>query len=329
MWAFIMLPCLMLAVSSCRQEPVVPNNENEEKLHEEPVKITLRLVECHLHGDWYKISTEGGPHANPQTPAKYIKRRQEMSYELSPSGWQLTKGSQKKFYVQQCGNYKHGKHFTPAPIYLMFIDYYNNKGELMNGQIVSNGQEHIHQHFFDVKNVKPTFDGKAEQDDQLNTNQIDYIYADTTPWDKTFHSKEAKLTGKENPLGFKGVVRFLRDRKEFDLRIRLYHGFEGKRNKDGSFSPWNKPSSRLIQRGTWDVDIPFPIVVFMSRNDVVDGIDEDTDVTTIQENSLDKDGNRLIQSIMKAFSISWTEACQEYQDFTYKSEEMESSHLWL
>ena len=55
--------------------------------------------------------------------------------------------------------------FTPAPVYLMFIYYYNAKGELMNNQFVENGQENIHQHFFTPENIKPTFDGQIEADD--------------------------------------------------------------------------------------------------------------------------------------------------------------------
>lgn len=48
---------------------------------------------------------------------------------------------------------------------------------------------------------------------------VDYLYVDTTPWDKTKHSKEAEITGDSNPIGLKGVIRFLKDRKEFDLSL--------------------------------------------------------------------------------------------------------------
>ena len=47
---------------------------------------------------------------------------------------------------------------------------------------------------------------------------MDYLYVDTTPWDKTRHDKEAEITGGSNPVGLKGVIRFLKDRKEFDLK---------------------------------------------------------------------------------------------------------------
>ena len=72
---------------------------------------------------------------------------------------------------------------------------------------------------------------------------VDYLYVDTTPWDKTRHDKEAEITGGSNPVGLKGVIRFLKDRKEFDLKIRLYHGYKSKTNPEtGTFDPFYKPS---------------------------------------------------------------------------------------
>lgn len=133
------------------------------------------------------------------------------------------------------GEYKNQGRFTPAPVYLMFIYYYNAKGELMNNQFVENGQENIHQHFFTPENIKPTFDGQIEADDNDPQKLIDYLYVDTTPWDKTYHSGEAEITGRDNPVGLKGIIRFLKDRKEFDLKVRLYHGYESKKSADRYF----------------------------------------------------------------------------------------------
>ena len=162
----------------------------------------------HLHADWNEIQKAGGPHQNPESPARYMKRVQEITYELKAgSGWTLAEGSQGKFYVQKNGEYKNGNNFTPAPVYLMFIYYYNSKGELMNGQFVENGQENIHQHFFTPENVRPTFDGKPEADDNDPEALVDYLYVDTTPWDKTKHDNEAEITGGTNPVGLKGVIR--------------------------------------------------------------------------------------------------------------------------
>lgn len=318
-----------ISLASCEKDPVKPKNENHDHLHDEPVKMSVELVECHLHADWDKISQHAGPHANPNTPAKYLKRRQVMTYLYTKEGWRLSKDSQRKFYVQKSEGYKIGKKFTPAPVYLLFISYYNHEGELMNGQFATGGQENIHQHFFRVEDVHPTFDGEEETGDGVTTNQIDYIYTDTSPWDKTHHFDNAKLIGDENPIGLKGVIRFLRDRKEMNLRISLYHGFEGKQDpKTNEFSPWHSPSARLLQRGEWDVNVLFPVTVFWSRNEYVD-IDDDVDPKTIEEDSLDDESNRTIHSIMHTFGINWTDAVVDWFKYTYLAEGMESSQTWL
>ena len=117
-----------LLFNSCSKDPVIPENETKNKLHEDPSKMTIRLVECHLHADWNEIQKVGGPHQNPESPARHMKRIQEITYELKTGqGWTLAEGSQNKFYVQKNGEYKNGDNFTPAPIYLMFIYYYNSK----------------------------------------------------------------------------------------------------------------------------------------------------------------------------------------------------------
>ena len=141
----------------------------------------------------------------------------------------------------------------------------------MNNQFKENGQDKIHQHFFTPENVKPTFDGQPEADDNDPQKLVDYLYEDTTPWDKTRHDKEAEITGGSNPVGLKGVIRFLKDRKEFDLKIRLYHGYKSKTNPEtGTFDPFYKPSGILIQRGTWDINLNIPVVVFWSREETVE-----------------------------------------------------------
>ena len=81
----------------------------------------------------------------------------------------------------------------------------------------------------------------------------------------------------------KGVIRFLKDRKEFDLKIRLYHGYKSKGNPEtGTFDPFYKPSGILIQRGTWDINLNIPVVVFWSREETV-GVDEDTNPEGVEE----------------------------------------------
>ena len=329
-WALLVGVSLVLSLNSCSKDPVIPEDETKNKLHEDPAKMTVLLVECHLHADWNEIQKAGGPHQNPESPARYMKRVQEITYELKAgSGWTLAEGSQGKFYVQKNGEYKNGNNFTPAPVYLMFIYYYNSKGELMNGQFVENGQENIHQHFFTPENVRPTFDGKPEADDNDPEALVDYLYVDTTPWDKTKHDNEAEITGGTNPVGLKGVIRFLKDRKEFDLKLRLYHGYNSKKNpQTNGFDPFYKPSGVLIQRGTWDINLSIPVVVFWSREEFVD-VDLEADVNLIGEDSLDEDSNRTLHSIMETFNLTWKEALEEFISYTYQAGDVEAGSIWL
>ena len=259
-----------------------------------------------------------------------MKRIQEITYELKTGqGWTLAEGSQSRFDVQKNGEFTTGGKFTPAPVYLMFIYYYNAKGELMNNQFVENGQDNIHQHFFTPENVRPTFDGQAEADDNDARTLVDYLYVDTTPWNKTKHGKEAEITGSGNPIGLKGVIRFLKDRKEFDLKIRLYHGYKSKTNPEtGTFDPFYKPSGILIQRGTWDINLSIPVVVFWNRDEYVD-VEEDTNVNQIEEDGLDEKSNRTVHSIMKTFNLTWEEALEEFITYTYKAGDTEGGAIWL
>lgn len=59
---FLIGTALSLLFNSCSKDPVIPENETDNKLHEDPSKMTIRLVECHLHADWNEIQKVGGPH---------------------------------------------------------------------------------------------------------------------------------------------------------------------------------------------------------------------------------------------------------------------------
>ena len=76
-WALLIGVSLVLSLNSCSKDPVIPEDETKNKLHEDPAKMTVRLVECHLHADWNEIQKAGGSHQNPESPARYMKRVQE------------------------------------------------------------------------------------------------------------------------------------------------------------------------------------------------------------------------------------------------------------
>ena len=58
MWALLVGVSLVLSLNSCSKDPVIPEDETKNKLHEDPAKMTVRLVECHLHADWNEIQKD-------------------------------------------------------------------------------------------------------------------------------------------------------------------------------------------------------------------------------------------------------------------------------
>ena len=317
--------------TACGNDPVTPDNPINKKGHEDPTKMVIELYECHMHADWNKIDVEGGAHQDPETKAKYLKKVQEIAFENKEGkGWGYADGSQKSFFVRQSANYYTGSNFTPAPVYLLFIKYYDKKGQLMNNQFIEGGQDRLHQHYFTISNATELMTGAALADGTQTTNYIDYKYTDTTPWNKTHHSGEAKITGRSNPIGLKGAIRFLKNRVKFDLRIQLWHAFKGKKDPAASdFDPFYKRSAYSQAFGTSDINVTVPIVVYASREEYIDGLESSTDVSKVPENSYDAAGNALIQAIMKAFNLTWTEALTDYQKFIWDDSDGESGHVWL
>ena len=45
-WALLVGVSLVLSLNSCSKDPVIPEDETKNKLHEDPAKMTVRLVEC-------------------------------------------------------------------------------------------------------------------------------------------------------------------------------------------------------------------------------------------------------------------------------------------
>ena len=331
-----------LAFTACDNNVDTPVKETDHKLHEDPTKVTVQLVQGHMHMHWPLVDTKGGFHQDPETGAKYLKRIQEITYELKPGeGWKKVEGSADKFYVVKAQTYSnYSGDELPAPVYLLLIKYYNAKGELINEQFVNNGQDAIHQHFFTVENTKELMSGK-ETDSKPNTpDYIEYKYTDTTPWDKTVKYDGAKLTGRTNPIGFKGVMKFLKDDVTMDFRIRLYHGFKGKKDpRTGEFSPYYRFSPAQLQLGTWDINFTIPVVVYADREDLISdpAFKEDMDIDNfpedgfkLDENTPDTVGNKLIRRIMKAFNLSWTEALRDYSTLLFKGpKKHDDKGIWL
>ena len=320
---------LTAGITACSDDPKQPENEIENKRHEDPAKVELTLVDCHLHVQWDKVQEYGGPHQNPDTEAKHIKSVQKIVWQLNPATkqWEFGSEGQKKFYVQKAPWYGG----MPAPIYILFIKYYTAAGKEITDQFQTEDQRKIHQHFFMAEDVKTLPGGKVEADDQETQKLFEYLYCDTDPWDMSAKDG-AKLIGKKSPTGFKGVLRFLKTRKAFDMHIMLYHGYKSKFIDGDKTCPYYKPDNRLYQSGTFDISYKIPFVIYMDRDDtekVDPNINGDTDLSTLTESNLDKNSNEVIYNLAETFHLSWHEALEEYVNFVYKKKAHSEKGYWL
>lgn len=134
--------------------------------------------------------------------------------------------------------------------YFVQLKHYGKKGDLLNGEYTTNGEDRIHQHFFIPVDY-------GDYDSPLDV--IDYRYLDTDPWDAPF-TTGAKVIGDKNPIGLKGVMRFKTAGLDFGIRVRLLHARGSKWNDKGEASPFYRPGN-WTANGQYDLDLRMPIQV--------------------------------------------------------------------
>lgn len=236
--ALALCGALTLLASCGKDEPVKPNNEILNKLHEDPFGATYTLTEAELSSPEVFDANPTLQHAKPTGAVQTI------TFALTEEqGWHIAETSpQKAFRVKTTKE-------SPNTVYILGIEYRNAKGEPMNEQFIDNGQDKVHQHFFLY--YKGTF---AEKDKE--NLPYDYRYADTTPWNSTMGA----YTADKNPIGFKGLIRFSGE-KSFALTANLLHANETKYEPDGSTSPFYRISPRLKGASDSDISVKLPIQI--------------------------------------------------------------------
>lgn len=224
---------MSIAVLGSCIEPNKPENEVENKLHENPFFATYTLIEGKM-SDIAKFDN------NPSLQdVERLDNVQVIEWATSKEkGWHITENSPSKGFKVK------SKEKSPNTVYILKIEYKNSKGESMNHQFIDNHQDNIHQHFF--KTIK----GGLIEDE----NELPYIYryVDTAP----LNDDNGKHIGDKNPLGFKGLMRF-KARKSFKISIDLLHCFVSKYDDNGNTSPFYAPRKEL--RGNSDSDISVKI----------------------------------------------------------------------
>ena len=221
--------------------PEQPENEKENKLHEDPVRAVFTLQEGTLNNaSAFDNTPKMANFKAASTPAQVIEWE-----TTAGQGWHVT-STTKSFSVKNSVD-------NPSVVYLLKMEYYNAKGEMMNSQFYNLGQDKIHQHFFSMfKQVK--YEGQMSSVRVTNKAELPYDYRYIDELNGTF-------IGDTNPMGFQGLIKFVKPGREFTLSVDLLHAAGSKFGDDGKASPFYNPAGKLLSTGLWDINVKLPIVI--------------------------------------------------------------------
>ena len=221
--------------------PEQPENEKENKLHEDPVRAVFTLQEGTLdNASAFDNTPKMANFKAAAVPAQVIEWE-----TTAGQGWHVTSET-KSFSVKNSVD-------NPSVVYLLKMEYYNAKGEMMNSQFYNLGQDKIHQHFFSMfKQVM--YEGQMSSVRVTNKAELPYDYRYIDELNGTF-------IGDTNPMGFQGLIKFVKPGREFTLSVDLLHAAGSKFGDDGKASPFYNPAGKLLSTGLWDINVKLPIVI--------------------------------------------------------------------
>lgn len=221
--------------------PEQPENEKENKLHEDPVRAVFTLKEGTLNNaSAFDNTPKMANFKAASVPAQVIEWE-----TTAGQGWHVTSET-KAFSVKNSVD-------NPSVVYLLKMEYYNAKGEMMNSQFYNLGQDKIHQHFFSMfKQVM--YEGQTSSVRVTNKAELPYDYRYIDEFD-------GKFIGDTNPMGFQGLIKFVKPGRKFTLSVDLLHAAESKFGDDGKASPFYNPTVKLLSTGLWDINVKLPIVI--------------------------------------------------------------------
>ena len=221
--------------------PEQPENEKENKLHEDPVRAVFTLQEGTLNNaSAFDNTPKMANFKAASAPAQVIEWE-----TTAGQGWHVTSET-KSFSVKNSVD-------NPSVVYLLKMEYYNAKGEMMNSQFYNLGQDKIHQHFFSMfKQVM--YEGQMSSVRVTNKAELPYDYRYIDELNGTF-------IGDTNPMGFQGLIKFVKPGREFTLSVDLLHAAESKFGDDGKPSPFYNPARKLLSTGLWDINVKLPIII--------------------------------------------------------------------
>ena len=156
--------------------PEQPENEKENKLHEDPVRAVFTLQEGTLNNASDFDNTPKMANFKAASASAQV-----IEWETTAGqGWHVTSAT-KSFSVKNSVD-------NPSVVYLLKMEYYNAKGEMMNSQFYNLGQDKIHQHFFSMfKQVM--YEGQMSSVRVTNKAELPYDYRYIDELNGTFIGK--------------------------------------------------------------------------------------------------------------------------------------------
>ena len=318
-----------------QNKPLQPDNGKSDNPHGDEdalAKVELTLAGGHFHGVAFHQDADA-------KGILYKKAVQHITYVREGNQWKLAEGSDSVFRVMSSNEYRYP--------YGLWIKYYDKDGKDITSTIAENGESKAHQHFFQASNVRPTFDGKAQEYDNVTDSLLDYTYMDTNPTNGILKQttvdgkivpaatlRGSRVVGKkgedliftpENPIGMKGFFQFKRQRKQFDMIISLYH-FEGNAKfLDGTPAGFVTPRAGQRNLSHLEVQFKIPSIVYASREET--GLWEKTD--RVPFDKLNAEEQRLVTSTARAYNINLIQALNEWFEQILGEVDKESGSLWF
>lgn len=185
---------LTIGLSSCDTPSYTPINPKDKPEHSEehkddhehdhdhdhdhdddhePASAVLSLYLGHFHG-------KNNFHQNAwPKEMKYYTNPQVIKLEKKDGAWVIASDSPAKVFAVTGGREMSETDIDmQAGAYGLDIKYYDEDGELLNGHISEEGAIEHHQHFFFVKNIRPSEEG-VEANYKPDADFYRYVYMDT------------------------------------------------------------------------------------------------------------------------------------------------------
>ncbi len=281
-------------------------------------KVVIKMYEGHLHGlkGFHYIAGPSGI-TNP-----FLRLEQELTFEYIKNKWCFKKGQVNKFVFFKSKMYHNNPSdknspMTPAPVYGCWIDYYDAEGKHINGDFVQKG---AYQHFF-IPRQTQALDGHLDESDKEAKNLLNYVYRDTTPWDREGQHNKARFNDETEPLGLKGFFNYPTLNRNFLLSIQLWQT-NGAKLTNGKASPFYAPSPELIKQGEKVLELNIPTYVLLNEQDKE--LDEDSSLEALEEGR-----QKRLKYFLNLSNQTWAELITDIDNRLWGEYGKESEGRWF